>query len=159
MVGSPARGAVVGITELSPPPSTPPPGTPAVSPCQGDSYWLTAADGGVFSYGCALYFGSMGGQHLAAPVVGMASDGVGYRLVGGDGGVFNFEAVDPSVGAPQSYSCSSAPSGYWVATTTGGVYSFGNAEFEGSAGDTHLAARVVAMAAPPGSVPACPASG
>lgn len=38
----------------------------------GKGYWITASDGGVFSFGDAAFEGSMGGQHLNAPVVGMA---------------------------------------------------------------------------------------
>jgi N-acetylmuramoyl-L-alanine amidase len=48
----------------------------------GGGYWFVASDGGVFSYGDARYFGSLGGTQLAAPVVGMAADpgGSGYWL-------------------------------------------------------------------------------
>ena len=55
-------------------------------------YWLTAADGGVFSFGDASFYGSMAGQHLAQPTVGIAStpDGKGYWLTAADGGVFSF---------------------------------------------------------------------
>ncbi len=57
----------------------------------GNGYWLVAADGGVFTFGDAGFFGSMAGQHLAGPVVGMAAtDGKGYFLAGSDGGVFTF---------------------------------------------------------------------
>jgi hypothetical protein len=45
----------------------------AASP-DGGGYWLVARDGGVFNYGDAGFFGSMGGQPLAAPVVA----GAGY---------------------------------------------------------------------------------
>ena len=38
----------------------------------GGGYWLIARDGGVFNYGDAGFLGSMGGQPLAAPVVGGA---------------------------------------------------------------------------------------
>ena len=53
---------------------------------------LSARDGGVFAYGTAQFAGSMGGQRLNAPVVGMAAtpDGGGYWLVAADGGVFSF---------------------------------------------------------------------
>ena len=55
-------------------------------------YWEVASDGGVFSYGTANYYGSMGGKHLDAPIVGMAAtpDGGGYWEVASDGGVFAF---------------------------------------------------------------------
>ncbi|MHB1719098.1 MAG: hypothetical protein ACYCV1_03035, partial [Acidimicrobiales bacterium] len=51
-----------------------------------------ASDGGVFSFGDASFFGSMGGKPLVKPIVGMAStpDGGGYWLVASDGGVFSF---------------------------------------------------------------------
>jgi hypothetical protein len=41
----------------------------------GAGYWLVAADGGVFSFGDAPFLGSMGGQHLGSPVVGIAAAG------------------------------------------------------------------------------------
>lgn len=42
----------------------------------GDGYWLVASDGGIFSFGEAAshYYGSVGGSHLNAPIVGMAGD-------------------------------------------------------------------------------------
>ena len=36
-------------------------------------YWLVAADGGVFSFGDAVFRGSMGGAHLDRPIVAMAA--------------------------------------------------------------------------------------
>ncbi len=55
-------------------------------------YWLAGADGGVFSFADAAFYGSMGGTPLNAPVVGIAPtpDGRGYWLVAADGGVFSF---------------------------------------------------------------------
>jgi hypothetical protein len=51
-----------------------------------------ASDGGVFAFGDARYFGSMGGRPLSAPVVGLVgtSGGGGYWEVASDGGVFAF---------------------------------------------------------------------
>ena len=51
-----------------------------------------AADGGMFSFGNAVFHGSMGGKHLNAPIVGMAAtpDDGGYWLVASDGGMFSF---------------------------------------------------------------------
>ena len=59
---------------------------------QGDGYWLTAPDGGVFGFGKAHFFGSAASHRLAAPVVGIAAtpSGEGYWLVASDGGVFSF---------------------------------------------------------------------
>ena len=38
-------------------------------------YWLTAADGGVFNYGDANFFGSAGNLKLNKPVVGATAVG------------------------------------------------------------------------------------
>src|SRR5205807_3046995 len=58
----------------------------------GNGYWLVAADGGVFTFGSAHYYGSLGGQHLNSPITGIVptADAHGYWLVAKDGGVFNF---------------------------------------------------------------------
>jgi hypothetical protein len=65
----------------------------------GNGYWLVALDGGVFTFGDAGFWGSMGGTRLVRPVVGMSPDvGGGYWLVGQDGGIFTFHA--PFLGTP-----------------------------------------------------------
>ena len=48
----------------------------------GKGYWLVAGDGGIFSFGDAKFFGSTGGFHLNAPVLGMTPTrtGKGYWL-------------------------------------------------------------------------------
>ena len=58
----------------------------------GQGYWLVASDGGIFAFGDAGFFGSMGHQRLNKPIVGMAAtpDGKGYWLVASDGGIFAF---------------------------------------------------------------------
>ena len=55
-------------------------------------YWLAAADGGIFAFGDANFYGSMGGQHLNAPIVSITPtpDGKGYWLAAADGGIFTF---------------------------------------------------------------------
>jgi hypothetical protein len=61
---------------------------------RASSVWqgLAAADGGVFAFGDARFMGSMGGQKLNSPVVGIVATptGDGYWLMAGDGGVFTF---------------------------------------------------------------------
>ena len=54
----------------------------------GGGYWLVGADGGVFTFGDAAFYGSAGNLRLTRPVVGMAAtaDGKGYWLVASDGG-------------------------------------------------------------------------
>jgi len=51
-----------------------------------------ASDGGIFSFGDAVFHGSTGATPLNAPIVGMAAtpDGGGYWLVASDGGIFSF---------------------------------------------------------------------
>ena len=58
-------------------------------------YSLGAADGGVFAFGGARFYGSMVGTPLNAPVVGMAATptGNGYWEVAADGGVFTFGSL------------------------------------------------------------------
>jgi hypothetical protein len=58
----------------------------------GSGYWLVASDGGVFTFGTAQFYGSMGGKHLNSPITGIVAtaDGHGYWLVAKDGGVFTF---------------------------------------------------------------------
>src|SRR5436853_4721975 len=70
-----------------------PPGTGPTGPTPISSgTWLAASDGGVFSFGGAPFYGSMGGIRLNRPVVTMAATptGRGYWLVASDGGVFAF---------------------------------------------------------------------
>jgi hypothetical protein len=110
---------------------------------QACSYWLVAADGGVFSFGTAGFYGSLGGSHLSAPIVGMAPGpgDQGYWLVGADGGVFAFGDapyfgslpgdgvhVDNIVGMATS----PTGNGYWLVGADGGVFAFGDAEYFGS---------------------------
>ena len=40
----------------------------------GRGYWLVASDGGIFTFGDAHFFGSMGGTPLNQPVVGISAD-------------------------------------------------------------------------------------
>ena len=55
-------------------------------------YWLVGADGGVFTYGSAHFYGSTGNIRLNSPVNSMAvtKSGHGYWLIAWDGGVFSF---------------------------------------------------------------------
>jgi hypothetical protein len=39
----------------------------------GKGYWLVASDGGIFAFGDAGFFGSMGGGKLNSSIVGMAA--------------------------------------------------------------------------------------
>ena len=61
----------------------------------GDGYWLVAADGGVFTFGDAVFEGSTGAKPPHQAIAGMATfgPGPGYWLVGSAGGVYSFGAT------------------------------------------------------------------
>ena len=126
--------------------------------------YLVASDGGVFTFGTAMYHGSAGSQRLAKPIVGIALDGPfdnGYWLVGSDGGVFTFgdapffgstgamHLARPVVGIAAHITAGTfqeTDDGYWLVAADGGIFSFGKAPFFGSAGAEPLVAPVMAMA-------------
>ncbi len=58
----------------------------------GNGYWEVGADGGIFTFGDARFYGSVAALTLAKPIVAMAAtpDGRGYWEVASDGGVFAF---------------------------------------------------------------------
>ncbi len=125
----------------------------------GSGYWLVGADGGVFSFGGAGFYGSTGSLHLSQPVVGIRStpDGRGYWEVGADGGVFAFGDAGyygstatlhlnkPIVGLEST----ADGRGYWEVGADGGVFAFGDAGFHGSALGLTPTSAVVGMAASP----------
>ena len=124
-----------------------------------NGYWEVAADGGVFAFGNARFEGSMGGQHLNAPIVGVAptSDGSGYWEVASDGGIFAFgdaQFFGSEGGMPLNkpiVGLASAPDGkgYWEVASDGGVFSFGDAQFFGSEGGRPLNSPIVGVAPTP----------
>ncbi len=123
-------------------------------------YWLAAQDGGVFGFGDATFYGSMGGQPLNAPIVGMAAtaDSKGYWLVASDGGIFAFGDATfygsmggrPLNAAIVGIATDTATGGYWMVAADGGIFSF-NAPFHGSMGGHPLNQPVASVAATPDS--------
>jgi Pro-kumamolisin, activation domain/IPT/TIG domain len=123
----------------------------------GQGYRFVASDGGVFDYGDATFWGSMGGTPLAKPVVGLAATPTsnGYWLVASDGGIFSFGDATfygSMGGRPLNkpiVGMASTPDGggYWLVASDGGIFSFGNAVFFGSTGNMHLNKPIVGMAA------------
>jgi hypothetical protein len=132
---------------------------PNVPPCSTEGYWMDASDGGIFSFGVSAFHGSMGGRHLAKPVVGMATapHGQGYWLVASDGGIFSFGDAKfwGSMGnrrlAKPIVGMASTPDGkgYWLVASDGGIFSFGDAKFWGSMGNRHLNKPIVGMTSTP----------
>jgi hypothetical protein len=123
----------------------------------GKGYWNVAVDGGLFAFGDAKFYGSMGGQRLNKPVVGMAAtgDGRGYWEVASDGGLFAFGDAGfyGSTGAMAlnkpvvGMAATSDGRGYWLVASDGGIFAFGDAGFYGSTGAMTLNKPVVGMAA------------
>jgi hypothetical protein len=130
----------------------------ATTPLDG-GYWLVAADGGVFSFGDAPFYGSTGNLHLNKPVLGMAAtpDGKGYWFVASDGGVFSYGNAGfyGSTGSLQlnqpivGMAATPDGKGYWLVAADGGIFSFGDASFYGSTGSLALSQPIVGMAPTP----------
>jgi hypothetical protein len=122
-------------------------------------YWEVSTDGGIFAYGTAAFYGSMGGKPLNAPIVRMAvtPDDKGYLEVGTDGGIFAFGTAGfygsmggrhlnaPIVGI----AVTPDGKGYWEVSTDGGIFAFGTAGFYGSMGGRPLNAPIVGIAVTP----------
>jgi hypothetical protein len=132
---------------------------PCNPPPSVSGYRFVASDGGIFDFGNMPFCGSMGGQFLDKPVVGVAStpDGGGYWEVASDGGIFAFgdaafhgsmggvALVKPVVGIATT----PRGGGYWEVASDGGLFSFGDAGFHGSMGGKALAAPIVGIAPTP----------
>jgi len=122
-------------------------------------YWLTTNNGGIFTFGQAVAFGSVSGFALNKPIVGMTStpDKQGYWMVASDGGMFNFgdggfygstggyPLNKPIVGMADTPD----GGGYWLVASDGGIFAFGDAAFYGSTGALHLNEPIVGMSSTP----------
>jgi hypothetical protein len=113
-------------------------------------YWLASADGSVYSFGGARFFGSLPsiGVTPNAPIVAMADtpDHGGYWLFAADGGVFAFGDAQFYGSVPgvlgQEHRTLNQPivaaeampngEGYRLFAADGGVFDFGDAGFVGS---------------------------
>jgi len=119
---------------------TNPPSTP--SPAAATGYFVLGNDGGVFTFGSAVFHGSVPGLGVRARTVLMAltPDAGGYWVLGGDGGVFTFGDARFLGSVPGTGSTTTAvdlkptPSGrgYWVLGRDGSVFPFGDAPALGS---------------------------
>jgi hypothetical protein len=142
--------------------SVPKPNRPIVgitSTPKGDGYWLVGSDGGIFSFGKAVFLGSTGNIALNQPIVGMATtpSGNGYWLVASDGGIFaygdaafygstgNISLNRPIVGMATT----PTGKGYWLVASDGGIFAYGDAVFHGSTGNISLNRPIVGMTTTP----------
>jgi len=150
-------GFSAGVPNLNPATSSGTITNPACStPPSEPGYWQVAADGGIFTFGSAQFYGSTGALRLNKPVVGMAAtpDRKGYWLVASDGGVFTFGDASffgstgalhlnsPIIGMVPTFDAR----GYWLVASDGGIFAFGDAQFYGSLGGMHLDHPITGMA-------------
>jgi cell wall-associated NlpC family hydrolase len=134
----------------------------ATLPALDDSsspFWLATSQGDVWNFGSAANHGTLKGQPLNRPIVGITPtpDGGGYWLVAGDGGVFafgnasflgstgNLRLNQPIVGMTPT----PTNKGYWMVASDGGIFAYGDAKFFGSTGSIPLNRPIVGMAAAP----------
>lgn len=121
--------------------------------------WIVGSNGNIQTTGGAPCYGSLAGQSLNAPLVGIAAtpDGKGYWLVASDGGVFAFgdAAFCGSMGGKPlnkpivGIAATPDGKGYWLVASDGGIFTFGDATFDGSMGGKPLNQPIVGMAADP----------
>jgi hypothetical protein len=139
------------------------PGTwdPNYSCASEHGYYLVGRDGGIFPYGNAPGYGSLGNLRLNSAIVGITSvpQGGGYWLVAGDGGIFPFGPNAPGYGSTGNIrlnrpivgmTAAADGRGYWLVATDGGIFPFGpSAPGYGSTGNLRLNQPIVGMAAAP----------
>jgi hypothetical protein len=116
-----------------------------------------AADGGVFAFGDANFFGSMTGSLGSNRATAMADtpDGGGYWLLGRDGGVFAFGDAGyfgslPGQGLQSDVpvtGISVAPDGrgYWLVAANGSVDNYGDASGLGTLDNIGLRAPLTGV--------------
>ena len=132
----------------------------------GKGYWLVASDGGIFSFGDATFYGSLGASPPSSPVVGVApaAGGTGYWMLEADGTVKAFgsaQTLPPAASSPAMASARSPmtaiiPSadgqGYALVDSSGQAFTFGDAPYFGDVASAvpGYSGRVVGIAASPG---------
>jgi hypothetical protein len=154
--GTPSSGSGTSGTGTGTPSSGSGSASTGSGPTSTASYWLAAADGGIFAFGGLPFYGSMGGHHLNEPIVGMAPapGGTGYWEVASDGGIFAFgnaqfygSTGNITLNKPiVAMAATPDGGGYWLVASDGGIFTFGDAPFEGSLGGDPLTYPIVAMA-------------
>jgi hypothetical protein len=120
-------------------------------------YWMASAEGGVFAYGNAPFFGSAVPFKPNKPIVGLAAtpENKGYHLVATDGGIFSFgdAKFEGSMGGKPlnkpmvGMAVTPSGKGYWTVATDGGIFAYGDAKFFGSTGSMTLNKPIVGMQA------------
>ncbi len=125
----------------------------------GTGLLLAAADGGVFAYGAAPFFGSLAGHPLGGPIVSITTNPnvSGYWLADSNGQVFSFGAAGLFGDMSQRHlnravvGMAATPDGhgYELVAADGGVFAFGDAPFLGSMADRPLNAPISGISLTP----------
>jgi hypothetical protein len=125
----------------------------------GRGYVLLGADGGVFAFGDAKYFGGLAGTwHAPVAAIEMTATGRGYVVLARDGAVYAFGDARFYGSAQRSVRGTTAVDialradgkGYWVAMRNGRVASFGAAGRFGGL-DTYARSSPVVALVPTGA--------
>lgn len=121
------------------------------------AFTLTAASGGVvinvpdITFSTPVYSISAASQEDS-----FDNSDLGYGLVAGDGGVFNYQmtpygsAASLKLASPIVGGDALGDFGYWLVAGDGGVFAYGEAGFYGSMGGMKLNSPIVGMARSPG---------
>lgn len=126
----------------------------------GIGYWVTEADGKVWHFGSAGFYGDLPSLHVHPnrPITAMppSSTGLGYVLVAADGGAFKFGSGVhfygslPSIGAKATdvigLALTPDEGGYFIAAANGLVWAFGDATAQKSPSGLSSHLPVVAIA-------------
>jgi hypothetical protein len=133
-----------GVAQFGGSPGVAPPG-PLVGITgkrDGSGYWVLRADGGVYHYGTANWYGApdqvIGGIPSPATAIASAPDGYGYWVTDHGGDVYAYGSAkyfgQPGAnGGIIGIAATPTGKGYWLAAADGGVFTYGDAGFHGSA--------------------------
>lgn len=174
--GTPYGALATSSVAISSPTSGPtsPIGAGSPNAPSGNGYWLAGSGGGIFAFGKAHDYGSPTTLHVRTPqpVVSIvpAKGYDGYWLVAKDGAVYGFggapyEGSLPGLGIAPAGSKSrdrltapivaAAPSadgkGFFMVSSNGGVFTFGDAHYEGSCASAGGCSAPVTAIVPDGS--------
>jgi hypothetical protein len=109
----------------------------------GHGYWLLGADGGVYAFGDAGFYGSATSNGTSMVALSASPDGKGYLVTpaNGDAPLAFGNATLPSDRLPGPMTVSALVAGgaitadgkgFWAVSTDGGVFAFGDSRFHGS---------------------------
>lgn len=113
-------------------------GTIVAATRSGNGFVATNSAGKVYALSGASYKGGFDGA-LNAPIVDIIASGAGYRLIGGDGGAFDYGTPSigsitavPDIGTIVAAASTPSGNGIYFVNKTGAVYAIGDASYKGS---------------------------